>query len=48
MEEIKNVMKSKFEERFSIRLKSGSLSEKETKLTESLLPKYYSDEWVYR
>ena len=31
MEEIKNVMKNKFEERFSIRLKSGSLSEKETR-----------------
>ena len=29
MEEIKNVMKKKFEERFSIRLKSGSLSNKE-------------------
>lgn len=48
MEEIKNVMKKKFEERFSIRLKSGSLSEKEQELTKTLLPKYYSDEWVYR
>ncbi|NJD54209.1 MAG: lipoate--protein ligase family protein [Candidatus Methanoperedens sp.] len=48
MEEIKNVMKSKFEERFSIRLKSGSLSRKEIELTQTLLPKYYSDEWVYR
>ena len=48
MEEIKNVMKEKFEERFSIRLKSSTLSEKEIKLTNSLLPKYYSNEWVYR
>jgi lipoate-protein ligase A len=48
MEEIKNVMKKKFEERFHVRLISGSLSEKEKELTNSLLPKYYSNEWVYR
>jgi lipoate-protein ligase A len=48
MEEIRNVMKRKFEERFNVRLKSGTLSEKEKELTRSLLPKYYSDEWVYR
>ena len=48
MEEIKNVMKKKFEERFYIRLRSGSLSEKERELTKTLLPKYYSKEWVYR
>jgi lipoate-protein ligase A len=48
MDEIRNVMKRKFEERFHVRLKPGSLSKKETDLTNSLLPKYYSDEWVYR
>ena len=48
MEEIKTVMKNKFEERFHIRLKPGTLSEKEEELTNTLLPKYYSPEWVYR
>jgi len=48
MEKIRNVMKQKFEERFNVRLKTGTLSKKEKELTESLLPKYYSDEWVYR
>jgi lipoate-protein ligase A len=48
MEEIRNVMKQKFEERFKVKLKTGILSKKEKELTKSLLPKYYSDEWVYR
>lgn len=48
IEEIKCIMKSKFEERFHARLKKGTLSEKETALTHRLLPKYYSHEWVYR
>jgi lipoate-protein ligase A len=48
MEEIQDVMKKKFEERFDVRLKRGTLSKKEKELTKSLLPKYYSDEWVYR
>ena len=48
MEEIRNVMKRKFEERFNVGLKPGTLSKKEKELTKSLLPKYYSDEWVYR
>ena len=48
MEEIRNVMKRKFEERFNIQLKPGTLSKKEKELMNSLLPKYYSDEWVYR
>ncbi len=48
MEEIQNVMKRKFEERFHVRLKPGTLSKKEKELTKSLFPKYYSDEWVYR
>lgn len=48
MEEIRNIMKQKFEERFNVRLKPGTLSIKEKELTKSLLPKYYSDEWVYR
>jgi len=48
MEEIRNVMKRKFEERFNVRLKPGNLSEIEKELTKSLLPKYYSDKWAYR
>jgi lipoate-protein ligase A len=48
MEEIRNVMKRKFEERFNVSLKTGNLSKNEKELTRSLLPKYYSDEWVYR
>ncbi len=48
MEEVKNVMKDKFEERFHVKLKTGTLSNKEKELTKSLLSKYYSTEWVYR
>ena len=48
MEEVKDVMKRKFEERFHVRLKTGTLSQGEKALTDSLLPKYYSHEWVYR
>jgi lipoate-protein ligase A len=48
MEEVKNVMKDKFEERFHVKLKTGTLSNKEKELTKSLLRKYYSTEWVYR
>ncbi len=48
MEEVKEVMKNEFEERFSIRLKTGTLTRSEKELTSKLLPKYYSPEWVYR
>ncbi len=48
MEEVRNVMKDKFEERFHVRLRNGKLSEKEKELTGNLLPKYYSPDWVYR
>ncbi|HEY9205879.1 MAG TPA: lipoate--protein ligase family protein [Candidatus Methanoperedens sp.] len=48
MEEVKDVMKKKFEERFHIKLKTASLSPAEKTLTDNLLPKYYSPEWVYR
>ncbi|MCG2728475.1 MAG: lipoate--protein ligase family protein [Candidatus Methanoperedenaceae archaeon] len=48
MDEVKGVMKRKFEERFHVRLKTGTLCERERALTNSLLPKYYSHEWVYR
>jgi len=48
MEEVKDVMKRKFEERFHVRLKTGTLSKRERVLSDSLLPKYYSHEWVYR
>lgn len=48
MEEVKGIMKKKFEERFHIRLKTGAPSEGEKALANSLLPKYYSHEWIYR
>lgn len=48
MIEIQNVMKKKFEERFHVRLISGSLTGEEKEFTNSLLPRYYSNEWVYR
>ncbi len=48
MEEVKDVMKKKFEERFHVGLKPGTLSRKEKELTKTLLPKYYSPEWIYR
>lgn len=48
MEEVKSVMKKKFEEHFNVRLRAGTLSEREKALTQSLLSKYYSHEWVYR
>ncbi len=48
MEEVRTVIKKKFEERFNVRLKNKALSRKEKELTKSLLPKYYSPEWVYR
>jgi len=33
MEEVRNVMKKKFEERFHVKLKTGTLSKKEKELT---------------
>ncbi|MBU3965894.1 MAG: lipoate--protein ligase family protein [Euryarchaeota archaeon] len=48
MEEVRNVMKDKFEEHFHVKLKNGTLSKKEKELTKNLIPKYYSPEWVYR
>ena len=48
MEEVRKVMKKKFEERFHVKLKTGTLSKKEKELTKNFLPKYYSHEWVYR
>jgi hypothetical protein len=36
------------EERFKVKLKTENLSEKEEEMTQTFLPKYYSDEWVYR
>lgn len=44
MEEIRNVIKRKFEEHFKVKLKTENLSEKEIELTQIFLPKYYSDE----
>jgi len=48
MEEVKKVMKEKFEERFHVTLETGSLRRNEIELTDKLLPKYYSNEWIYR
>jgi lipoate-protein ligase A len=48
MEEVKKVMKKKFEERFNVSLVPGSLRRKEIEITNNLLPKYYSQEWIYR
>lgn len=48
MEEVKDIMKRKFQERFRVKLKPGKLNKIETELTNSLMPKYYSPEWVYR
>ncbi|MCE8423281.1 MAG: lipoate--protein ligase family protein [Candidatus Methanoperedens sp.] len=48
MDEVREVMKKKFEERFRVRLKPGTLSKNEVELAEKLKPKYYSSEWVYR
>lgn len=48
MEEVKDIMKKKFEERFHVRLGTGTLSPEEEELTNRLKPKYYSPEWVYR
>ena len=48
MEEVKDIMKQKFEDRFHIRLKPGTLSNMEKILSKTLLPKYYSHEWTYR
>ncbi len=48
MEEVRNVMKKKFEERFHVKLKTGTLSRNEKELTKNFLLKYYSPEWVYR
>lgn len=48
MEVVKGVMKRKFEERFHVRLKTVKPGEKEITIANSLLPKYYSHEWVFR
>lgn len=48
MEEVRDIMKKKFEERFHVRLIPGNLSRKEKELTDNLKPKYYSPEWIYR
>lgn len=48
MEEVKEIMKKKFEERFHISLRKGTLSPEEEELTNRLKPRYYSPEWVYR
>ncbi len=48
MEEVKGIMKKKFEERFNVRLKTATLSRREISLADKLIPKYYSHEWIYR
>jgi len=48
IEEVKEVMKRKFEERFNVKLKPSTLTQKEKEITNNLIPKYYSHEWVFR
>jgi len=48
MEEVKGVMRRKFEERFCVRLVDSTISESEEAMAQELLPKYESDEWTYR
>ncbi len=48
MEEVKGVIRRKFEERFGVRLVDSMISESEEAMAQELLPKYESDEWTYR
>jgi len=48
MEEVKGVVRRKFEERFCVRLVDSMISESEEAMAQELLPKYESDEWNYR
>jgi len=48
MEEVKGVMRRKFEERFGVRLVDSMISDSEEAMAQKLLPKYESDEWTYR
>jgi lipoate-protein ligase A len=48
MEEVKGVVRRKFEERFCVRLVDSVISESEEAMAQELLPKYESDEWNYR
>ena len=48
MEEIKQVIRHKFENIFGVKLVDSRPSESEEKMAQELLPKYESDEWTYR
>ena len=48
MEEVKQVMRRKFEGLFGVKLVDSRPSESEEKMAQELLPKYESDEWTYR
>ena len=48
MEEIKQVIRHKFENLFGIKLVDSRPSESEKKMAQELLPKCMSGEWTYR
>ncbi|MCD6146307.1 MAG: lipoate--protein ligase family protein [Methanosarcinales archaeon] len=48
MDEVKGVIRRKFEERFGVKLVDSKLCESEEAVAQRLLPKYESDEWNYR
>ena len=48
MEEVKQVMRRKFEKLFGVKLVDSRPSESKEKMAQELLPKYESDEWTYR
>jgi lipoate-protein ligase A len=48
MEEVKQVIRRKFEDIFGVKLVDSRPSESEERMAQELLPKYESDEWTYR
>jgi len=48
MEEVRGVIRQKFEERFGVKLVDSRPSEREEQTAQELLPKYRLDKWNYR
>ena len=48
MDEVRGVIRQKFEERFGVKLVDSKASEVEEQTAKELLPKYISDKWNYR
>ena len=48
MDEVRGVIRQKFEERFGVKLVDSKASEVEEQTAQELLPKYISDKWNYR